>query len=168
MAKEQAGWDSPENEVQSNWMKFNVSFADDPENCDKIYGVLVDKRTQKSSLDDKEKIQNVYDIKALEATSFHRLDDKKKLVNEPIAIEIGNIYSVGGTAVIDRGMRNIKLGQIIGLKFVEEQAAKVKGRSPTKVIKAYTFKNAEGTGPLMDADWVAEHANDALEAEFHS
>lgn len=168
MAKQEAGWDSAENEVQSNWMKFNVSHADDPENCDKIYGVLVERRTQKSNLDDKEKIQNVYDIRALEASVFHRLDDKKKVVDEPVAIEIGNIYSVGGTSVIDRQIRNVKLGQIIGLKFIEEQAAKIKGRSPTKIIKCYTPKNEDGTGPLMDADWVAEHSNDALAAEFNS
>lgn len=161
MAKEKTGWDDPANEVQSNWMKFNVSATEDPEGADKIHGTLVRHFRQKSQMADREgEMQSVYDIIADEVTTFHKLDDEKKVVPEAIVINVGDVYSIGGTAVIDRQMQNIKLGQIIGLKFIELKKATVKGHSPAKIIKVYAPKNAEGTGPLMDEAWVAQNAKD--------
>lgn len=155
MAKEK-GWDSAENEIQSNWMKFNVPLED------KIYGTLVEKRTMKSSMPGKEgEIVNIYEIKASEQSSFHKLDDKKKLIEEPVAINVGDIYSVGGTAVIDRQMQNIRRGQIIGMKFIEEKAAKTKGFAAAKIVKVYAPKNADGT-PLMDEDFLRQESVDGF------
>src|SRR3990167_5830813 len=107
-------WDSPENEIPSNCMKFNVSAADDAESCDKIFGTLVSKRQIKSTIQGKEgEMVNVYEIKASKETFFHVLDEKKKLVEEAIVINPGDVYSVGGTKVIDNQMRNVKVGQMI-------------------------------------------------------
>lgn len=155
--EETGGWDSPENEVQSNWMKFNVPLED------KIHGTLVAKRVQKSSMAGREgEKQNVYDIKADEATTYHKLDEMKKLIDEPITINPGDIYSVGGTSVIDRQMQNIKVGQVIGMKFIEETPAKTKGYNPAKVIKVYVPKDENGQ-PLMDEEFLAQNAVDQFE-----
>lgn len=162
MAKKQdGGWDDPANEVQSNWMKFNVSATDAPMGADKIHGTLIKKYQQKSQMAGREgEMQNVYEIKADEETTFHALDEKKKLIEEAITINPGDIYNIGGTATIDRQMRNIKVGQIIGLKYIEEVPAKTKGYNPAKVVKVYVNKNAEGTAPLMDEEFLQENAVD--------
>lgn len=153
--KEVAGWDDPSNEVKSNWMKFNVSVKDDEKKADKIFGILINKRVVKSNLPGKEgEPVNVYEIRATEPTTYHVLDDNKKLVEDAVHINPGDIYSVSGTAVIDRQMQNIRKGQIIGMKFIEEQPAKVKGHNPAKIIKVYAPK-AENGEPLMDHDFVA-------------
>ncbi len=87
------GWDSEENEVQSNWMKFNVPLED------KIHGTLIGKRQMNSTMAGKENQKvNVYEVKADEASEYHVLDDKKKLIDEPRQIKPGEIYSIGGTA----------------------------------------------------------------------
>ena len=166
MAKPKQDWDSKENEIPSNWMKFNVSAADDAEGCDKIFGTLIAKRQMKSTMPGKEgELVNIYEIRATKETSFHILDEKKKVVDEAVSIDIGDVYSVGGTKVIDNQMRNIKVGQQIGLKFIEEQASKTKGFAPAKIIKVFAPKNAEGTGPLMDEEFLKEQGG-GLESEF--
>jgi len=166
MSKKNESWDSPENEVQSNWMKFNVSVADSPEGADKIFGTLVSKRQIKSNMPGKEgEIVNVYEIKASQETTFHVLDEKKKLVEEPIIITPGDVYSVGGTKVIDNQMRNIKIGQMIGLKFIEEQPSKTKGFAPAKIVKVFAPKNDDGS-PKMDEAFLAERDQAELNGEF--
>lgn len=154
MAKNKDSWDSPENEIQSNWMKFNVPLED------KIHGTLIEKRTMKSTMKGKEgELVNIYEIKADEESSFHVLDDKKRVVDEPVTINVGDIYSVGGTAVIDRQMQNIKKGQIIGLKFIEEKPSQTKGFAPAKIVKVYAPKGEDGK-PLMDQEFLNEQKAD--------
>jgi len=144
------GWDSEENAVQSNWMKFNVPLED------KIHGTLIAKRTMKSTMPDKAgELVHIYEIKADEESVFHALDDKKVLIPEPRPIRVGDIFSIGGTAVIDRQMQNIKVGQIIGLKYIEEKAAKQKGFNPAKIVKVYAPKNDDGS-PLMDEAFLEQ------------
>lgn len=153
MAKEK-GWDAPENEVQSNWMKFNVPLED------KIHGTLIAKRQMKSTIPGKEgQIVNVYEIKADEESSYHTLDDKKKLVEEAKKIRPGEIFSVSGTAVIDRQMQNIKVGQVIGLKFIEEKASKTKGFAAAKIVKVYA-PNGEDGQPQMDQPFLEQQKLD--------
>lgn len=156
--KKTVDWDSPENEIPSNWMKFNVPMED------KIFGTLISKRTIKSTMPGQEgKDVNVYEIKASRESVYHALDDKKKLIEEPIQINTGDVYSIGGTKVIDNQMRNVKVGQQIGLKFIEEQPAKTKGFNPAKIIKVYAPKNDDGS-VLMDEEFLKEQ--NGLEAEF--
>ncbi|MES2006882.1 MAG: hypothetical protein V4436_02105 [Patescibacteria group bacterium] len=145
-----ASWDNKENEVTSNWMKFNVPLED------KIHGTYIRKSQMKSNLPGKEgQLVNNYEIKADEASSFHALDDTKKVIAEPVQIKVGDIYSIGGTAVIDRQMQNIKLGQVIGLKFIEEKASKTKGFAPAKIVKVYAPKDGEGN-PIMDKEFLEQ------------
>lgn len=153
MTKEK-GWDSAENEVQSNWVKFNVPMQD------KIFGTLIAKRSVASTMKGKEGEKNmVYDLKADEGV-YHALDDSKKLIDEPIEVIAGGFYSVGGTNIIDRQMKNIIIGQKVGLKFIEEMPSKTKGFAPAKIIKVYAPKTADGTGPLMDTEFLATQSLD--------
>lgn len=158
MAKKAESWDSPENEVQSNWIKWNVPLED------KIIGTLISKRQIKSQMAGKEgELVWVYEVKA-DAGSFHALDEKKKLIEEPIEINAGEVWSVGGKAGIDAQMRNVKVGQKVGFKFIDEQPAKTKGYNPSKNIKVYTPKNDDGS---FQMDEEVLEAQGSLEGEFN-
>jgi hypothetical protein len=160
-----SSWDSEENEVKSNWIKFNLSEEQDKANCDKIKGTLVARRQVKSNIQGKEnELVWVYDLLADEG-QFHELDDKKKLIEEPIIINAGEVWSVGGKTGIDAQMRNIKLGQVIGFKFIDEKASKTKGFAPAKNIRVYAMKDSNG-GPLLNQEWL--DANRDPEAEFNA
>lgn len=155
MAKEQ-GWDDPSNEVQSNWVKFNVPMVD------KIKGTLVSKTQVPSKMAGKEGTKQwQYELKADEGV-YHALDESKKLIDEPIDVVAGGFYSVGGTTTIDRQMKNVQVGQKIGLKYIEDQPAKVKGWAPAKIIRVYVLKNADGS-PEMDTEWVNQQSLDSFE-----
>lgn len=141
-------WDSADNEVQSNWIKFNVPLED------KVFGTFISKRQMKSSIPGKEgELVWVYELKA-ESGSFHEIDDKKKVVEPAITINAGDVWSIGGKTGIDTQMRNIKLGQKIGFKFIDEKASKTKGFAPAKNIRVYAPKADDGQ-PLMDTEWLA-------------
>lgn len=149
MTKKTTSWDSEENEVSSNWVKFNVPMED------KIFGTLVAKRSMKSSIPGKEDEDiNVYDLKA-DMGSFHEADDKKQVIEPAITVGAGEIWSIGGKASIDAQMRNIKVGQKIGFKFIDEKPSKTKGFAPAKYIRVYAPKNDDGT-PQMDDEFLAE------------
>lgn len=161
MAK-QAGadaWDDESNEVQSNWVKFNVPLED------KIFGTLIDKRRIKSTMPGKEgEMVWVYDLKA-DTGSYHVLDEKKKLVEEPVTVEAGGFYSIGGKPMIDRQMQNIVKGQKVGFKFIDETPSKQKGFNASKNVKVYAPKNAAGDGPLMDEEYLAQQRLDDFDGD---
>lgn len=145
--KKADAWDSEENEVQSNWVKFNVPLED------KIFGTLVAKRQIKSTMQGKEgELQWVYDIKG-DSGSYHTLDDKKKIVEPAVVVEAGGYYTVAGKPQIDRQMQNIHRGQKVGFKFIDETPAKTKGFNPSKNVKVYAPKNDDGT-PMMDVEFL--------------
>ncbi len=138
-------WEDSAKEVQNSWMKFNVPMED------KVKGTLIAKRTMKSTLPGAEgKLVNIYELKA-DMGVYHTLDDKKKVVDEPVTLNEGDFVSVGGTAVIDRQMSNIKVGQKVALKFLEEKPSKTKGFAPAKIVKVYTFENEDGTAQMDEA-----------------
>lgn len=144
------------NEVPSNWVKFNV------ENEDKIMGTLVAIREMKSTLPGKEgEMVKIYEVKA-DYGSFHGIDDKKKVIPEPIVVEAGEFWSIGGKPIIDRQMTNVKVGQKVGFKFTEEQASKTKGFAPAKIVKVYTPKNDDGSFK-MDTEWIEENKTVTLD-----
>ena len=149
MAKKEKDIFDEENAVQSNWFKANVPLED------KVAGTLIAKRTMKSTLPGADgKMVNIYEIKASEGT-WHVLDEKKRLVEEPVVVEPGAFVSVGGNAVIDRQMQNVRVGQIIGIKYLEERPSKTKGFAPAKISKIFVMKNDDGT-PKMDEEVLAE------------
>lgn len=139
-------WDAPENEAQNNFVSWGQI-------GDFILGTLVGVKEVKSTLPDKEgELQKVYEVKVKEC-SYHVLDDKKRVIEEPIVPGEGDLVSVGGRKSIDSRLARVKLGQVFGLKFVEELPAKTKGYNPTKVIKVFTPKDAKGL-VLMDQEWL--------------
>lgn len=148
MAKKETNWDDTDNEVKSNWVKFSVPLED------KIFGTLMSKRQMKSQIPGKEAEDVwVYEFLA-ESGNFHETDDKKVVVPTPITINKGEIWSVGGKNSIDVQMRNIKIGQKVGLKFIDEKPSKTKGFAPAKNIRVYAPKNDDGT-PQMDDEFLA-------------
>jgi hypothetical protein len=160
MAKKAGNWDDEGNEVASNWVKFNVPMED------KILGTLITKRQMKSTLQGKEgELVWVYEVKA-DLGSFHELDESKVVVPTPITINADEIWSVGGKNSIDVQMRNIRIGQKVGFKFIDTQPSKTKGFAPAKNIRVYAPKNDEGT-PEMDTEWLEANAVDPLAAEFN-
>lgn len=152
-------WDSPENEVPSNWVTWGVP-------GDKIFGTLISKRTMKSTFPGKEgEIVNIYEIKA-EMGQYHKLDAKKNPVDPAIIINIGEFYNVGGKTGIDVQMKNVKLGQTIGMKFIDETPSNTKGFAPAKSIKVFAPKNDDGSFK-MDEEWVAQNGQAELAEEFN-
>lgn len=144
------------NEVPSNWVKFNV------EQEDKIMGTLVAVREMKSTLPGKEgELVKIYEIKA-DYGSFHEQDEKKKVIPEPIVIEEGSFWSIGGKPIIDRQMTNVKVGQKVGFKFTEEQPSKTKGFAPAKIVKVFTPKNDDGSFK-MDTEWIEANRTVSLD-----
>lgn len=144
----QEAWDSPENEAQSSfvaWSKIG----------DFIYGTLISTKKVKSTLPGKEgEMQNVYEVKVKDC-SYHILDDKKRVIEDAVEPEEGSIVSVGGRAFIDSRMARLKVGQVFGLKFEEEMAAKTKGYNPKKVIKVFTPRNKDTGEFLMDEEFLS-------------
>lgn len=148
MSKE--NWDNDNNQVKSNWVKFYVPMED------KVFGTLIAKRTIKSQLPGKEgEDAMVYELKA-DMGSFHEVDASKKVIPEPVVITPGEIWNVGGKNTIDAQMRNVRIGQKVGFKFIDEKPSKTKGFAPAKNIKIYAPKNDDGT-PQMDEEWLEQH-----------
>lgn len=141
------------NIVSSNWIKFNVIEED------KVMGTLTAVRTMKSSIPGHEnEMVKVYDLK-VDYGSFHVQDDNKVVVPEPIVINEGEIYSIGGKDSIDRQMTNVKIGQKVGFKFVEQVPSKTKGFAPAKIIRVFTPKNDDGSYKMDEAFLEERNSN---------
>jgi len=136
-----------ENEIKLQWMKFNKI-------GDWASGTLMNVREMESKLSGQEgKIIKIYEFNA-HGGSFHNIDEKKQILPEPIIIKEGEIYSMGGKAIIDKQMRMIKIGQIFGVRFTEEKPPKTKGFNPLKIIKIYAGK--------MDDTYMGQGLDDMM------
>ena len=111
---------SDQNKVQQNTFRFKTV-------GDKIQGTLVGKRVTSNALKGGED-QLVYDLKA----------------------EDGSVVSVFGKPGIDFQMKNIKLGQIVGMEYVKDLPPKMPGHSPTHVIQIYA------DAKVVDEAWIKE------------
>jgi len=143
-----SSWDDASNEAQNSFVSWGKVE-------DFVLGTLIGVKEVKSTLPDRAgQMQKVYSVKVKEC-SYHVLDDKKQVIEEAVTPDAGSTVSVGGRSTIDSRMAQVKLGQVFGLKFVEEQASKTKGYNPTKVIKVFTPKDAQGAFE-MDTEFLAE------------
>jgi hypothetical protein len=116
--------------VKSNWVKWGKV-------GDWFKGTLTDKRQVKSTLPGQEdKMVMIYDFLA-KGGSFHAINEDKTIAEEPTIVNEGEFWTIGGKAGIDTQMRNIKLGQIVGLRYAETKASKTKGFNPLKIIKVF-------------------------------
>lgn len=144
------------NEVQSNWIKFNVVGED------KVMGTLISVRTVKSQIPGQEsKDVKVYDIKA-DYGSFHNVDEAKQVIPEAVNVDPESMWSIGGKDIIDRQMINVKIGQKVGFKFTEQVPSKTKGFAPAKIIKVFTPKNEDGSFK-MDTEWLESEKGSGYE-----
>ena len=148
---------SDENIIPSNWVSWGTPVED------KIFGTLIRKFKTTSNYDGKEKTVENYELKA-DFGSYHKLDDKKNPVEPAIEVVANEFYNIGGKDSIEKQMRNIKVGQKIGFKFIEETPSKVKGHAPAKIIKVFAPKNDDGSFK-MDEEWLSEQGSD-LNEEF--
>jgi hypothetical protein len=148
----QAAWDDESNEAQSNFVSWGKP-------GDFIYGTLIGIRQVKSTLADKAgQMQPIYDFKVMEC-EYHLLDEKKNPVDESTVCEENDLISVGGRSSIDSRMARAKIGQIVGLKFIEEIPNKKKGYNATKSIRVYFPKNQDGT-VQMDEKFLESQADE--------
>lgn len=136
---------SEDNEVKSSWIQWGKP-------GDHIIGTLVARYEKPNTLSERNEMQTVYEIK-VEKGSFHALENKIP-VETPTTMNPDEIWNIGGKSGLDAQMRNVKIGQIVGIKFMEELPAKVKGHNNTKQLKVYT----EGK---MDEAWLKEKEEEA-------
>jgi len=129
-----------ENEVKSSFIQWGKP-------GDHIVGTLVDKREVENQLADKAgTMQTIYEIK-VDRGEYHIIKEDKSIDATATKFNADDIWSIGGKAAIDSQMRNVKMGQKVAMKYMEEVPSKTKGYNPTKVIKIYT----DGT---MDTPWM--------------
>ncbi len=95
--------------------------------------------------------KNIYELKAREG-SFNDIQNKK-LTGEVITIVPGDLYCVDGKAGLEPQLKTIKIGQVIGVKFMEERTAKDPKNFDAKITKVYAPKGKDN-GPLMDEEWL--------------
>jgi hypothetical protein len=151
-AKGAADWDAPENEAQNNFLKWG-------EPGDKILGALVSRKQVESTLPDRKgEMQWVYEFKVIEG-EYHNIVDGE-VDEEATVLEKGEIVNVGGRPFYDSRMARAQIGQIVGLKYIEDLKPKTKGYNPTKVIKVYFPKEDDGEyqfdAEVLNAHNVAE------------
>jgi len=118
------------NEVKSNWWVKGKP-------GDWVKGTLVDVREMESQLPGQTgKMVKIYEF-LTSGGSFHRLDDNKQPITPAVEIMEGEYWMIGGNQSLDNQMRNMKKGQIVGIRFTETKPAKQKGFNPSKVLKVY-------------------------------
>ncbi len=115
-------------------------------------GTLTDNtRQMKNNLSQKGEMQTIFEFKA-HGGSFH--DIVKKQVNaEATLIPAGEFWSyITSKPAILNQMKNVKIGQIVGLRFAEVKEAKTPGFDDAKVIKVLIGE--------MDPSYQGETSND--------
>lgn len=147
--KKKVAWDSEENEVESNFIAFNVSNDDSDGEGDFLFGALLAPRREVPNKlsETPGAMQWLYEVKVHECR-YHKLDGKKKVIDEAIEPEEGDTIMLGGKAGFDHKLAHLKVGQLFGVKFMEEAEAKVAGRNPTKIFKVFLPKD-EKTGEFQ-------------------
>lgn len=115
-------------------------------------GTLTDNtRTLRNNLSEKKELQTIFEFMA-HGGSFH--DIKDRVVSEtPTVVEKGDFWSfITGKPALLNQLKNAQLGQVIGLRFVQEKPSKVKGQNPAKIIKVYLGE--------MDPEYQGQTAGD--------
>lgn len=109
--------------------------------------------TQKmvNQLSASKEMQTVFEFK-IQGGELHDIVDRVPS-EDIITPEVGNVYSyITGKPAILNQMKEAKIGQIVGMKFVEHKPASKPGYDKTKIIKVYLGG--------MDAESVAEQSGD--------
>jgi len=150
---------SEKNRVKTQWVKFGKI-------GDFLKGTLTDVREMDSRLPGKEGTKvKVYEFKA-HAGEFHdsetTVDENGnkmvKILEPAVVLKPDEIWAVGGKPGIDAQMRNVKFGQIFGMRFTDLKPSKNPSFSPQKIIKVYVGG--------MDQNYQGETLRDVAEAVF--
>lgn len=96
-------------------------------------------------------MQTVFEFKA-SGGSFHNINEDKTVAAEPTILEAGSFWSVFAKAVLKSKMKNCKIGQTFGMRFVREEPNKTPGLNPTKIIDVFLGE--------MDPTYSGETAGD--------
>lgn len=129
------------NEVPSNWIAFTKV-------GDYFKGTLLRRELVDNKLNPGKK-QWVYEFK-MHYGEFHKQDGKNGPVIEPgVVINADEVWMLGSKESIDKQMRNIKLGQIVGMRLTEISPAQQKGFNDFKNVKVYN-------SGLMDESFMSE------------
>jgi len=113
MGKDKDDIFTDENEVKSNfWQLKKVG--------DEVQGVLVDKRISQNTLKNPPVRQTIYTL----------------LQDDETPICIGGRGNQDPQVIM--GLEQCKMGQYVGLKYVEERKSTKPGMNPTKIVRVYT------------------------------
>lgn len=116
-----------ENKVKNNFFKFAKV-------GDEVEGTLVGKRQVPNQLSKTGELQWIYEL----------LTDGEEL------------WNVGSKSAVDVQMRHVKLGQIVGFRYIEERQATRPGMSNTKIIQV--FANPK----RVNKEWLLQHESELM------
>lgn len=115
-------------------------------------GTLTDNtREVENKLSAKKEMQKVFEFK-MHGGSFHNINEDRTVAAEATIIAKDAFMSVFAKGAVAAQMRNAKLGQIVGMRFVEEKKSSTAGFNATKVIKVFLGE--------QDPDYKGETAAD--------
>lgn len=102
-------------------------------------GTLTDNTRQvENQLSAKHEMQTVFEFK-MHGGSFHDIVESAPGRFDPVAeateIEKDSFLTYFGKGAVQSQMRNVKIGQIVGMRFAEEKPSSKPGMNPTKIIK---------------------------------
>lgn len=116
-------------------------------------GTLTDNsREVANKLSANHEMQKVFEFK-MHGGSYHNINEDRSIATDPTIIAKDSFMSVFAKGAVAGQMRNAKLGQVIGMRFVEEKKSSTPGFNPTKVIKVFLGD--------QDPDYKGETAGDA-------
>lgn len=119
---------------KSSWFKFSNE-------GDYIHGTLTNKKTVKSNYAPSGE-SPAYDILVKDGISGG------VKVNEGVTVSVG-----GDRKAIEAGLSTAKLGQIVGIKFMNKVPSKTKGYTDAKIIKVFTKGE-------MNQEWLDSNDTD--------
>lgn len=115
---------------------------------DYVSGTITDVEEVESTLPGKEgEMQKVYDL-LIDEGSYHSIEDGV-VSEEPIVLQKGDTIKVGAKSGMEKQLKYVKLGQIVGMKYAETIPNNKKGYHAFKLVKVYT------TGE-MNKTWLEE------------
>jgi hypothetical protein len=133
-----------QNEVKTSAIKFGKI-------GDWFKGTLVgNDRQVPNKLSAEKEMQTIYEFK-IHGGEFHNIVNNVPVADTTVLKE-GDFWSYFAKPAIQAQMRNAKLGQIVGMRFVEERPNSTAGLNATKVIKVYLGG--------MDPNYHGEQAGD--------
>lgn len=128
-------------EVESGVLKFGKV-------GDYFKGTLVSiAKESVNRISEKGEMQRVFEFKAI-VGSFHNIV-KKKVNDKPTVIAPGESYIYFSKGMTKKMLEKAKVGQEVGIQFVEEKEARQPGYSDTKIIRVLLGK--------MNEEWLKEN-----------